>query len=257
MDQLLATWPSTVDNQERTRRLIDLFLVSVLLDAGAGTRWSYKSKESGRIYRRSEGLAVASLEMFKGGMFSSDPNQPCRVDTEGLQELTLEQLAKGLQVTATNPLNGLEGRAGLLSRLADALMNPVYFGADSRPGKMLGLLVYRWSRCADVLTMPRLSNLSSLYPGILRTHRAATNPMECPHEWSCTNMARVSHFYCWSTTRRRLALQIHARLATGAALGDHCSIPQTYPMACLLTHGTHVETATHTICGRRPLDRAT
>ena len=141
MDQLLATWPSTVDNQERTRRLIDLFLVSVLLDAGAGTRWAYKSKETGRVYRRSEGLAVASLEMFKGGMFSSDPNQPCRVDADGLKQLTMEQLARGLQVTTTNPLNGLEGRAGLLSRLADALMNPVYFGADSRPGKMLGLLV--------------------------------------------------------------------------------------------------------------------
>lgn len=45
--------------------MIDLFLVSVLLDAGAGTKWSYKSTENGRIYRRSEGIAVASLEMFK------------------------------------------------------------------------------------------------------------------------------------------------------------------------------------------------
>jgi hypothetical protein len=45
--------------------MIDLFLVSVLLDAGAGTQWSYKSLENGRIYRRSEGIAVASLEMFK------------------------------------------------------------------------------------------------------------------------------------------------------------------------------------------------
>ncbi|TKA42960.1 hypothetical protein B0A55_13601, partial [Friedmanniomyces simplex] len=39
VDQLMATWPSAVDNMERTRRLIDLFLVSVLLDAGAGTKW--------------------------------------------------------------------------------------------------------------------------------------------------------------------------------------------------------------------------
>lgn len=45
--------------------MIDLFLVSVLLDAGAGTQWSYKSGENGRVYRRSEGLAIASLEMFK------------------------------------------------------------------------------------------------------------------------------------------------------------------------------------------------
>ena len=63
--QLLSTWPDNVDNSERCRRLIDLFLVSVLLDAGAGTQWSYKSNENGRMYRRSEGIAVASLEMFK------------------------------------------------------------------------------------------------------------------------------------------------------------------------------------------------
>lgn len=63
--QLLSTWPSNVDNTERCRRLIDLFLVSVLLDAGAGTSWTYKSSENGRVYRRSEGIAVASLEMFK------------------------------------------------------------------------------------------------------------------------------------------------------------------------------------------------
>ena len=45
--------------------MIDLFLVSVLLDAGAGTQWSFKSAENGKVYRRSEGIAVASLEMFK------------------------------------------------------------------------------------------------------------------------------------------------------------------------------------------------
>lgn len=63
---LLSTWPEdAVDNIEKCRRLIDLFLVSVLLDAGAGTTWSFKSADSGKIYRRSEGLAIASLEMYK------------------------------------------------------------------------------------------------------------------------------------------------------------------------------------------------
>lgn len=45
--------------------MIDLFLVSVLLDAGAGTQWGYTSKDNGKVYRRSEGLAVASLDMFQ------------------------------------------------------------------------------------------------------------------------------------------------------------------------------------------------
>jgi hypothetical protein len=61
----VATWPEAVDNTEKCKRMMDLFLVSVLLDAGAGTKWSYKSPENGRIYRRSEGIAVATLDMFK------------------------------------------------------------------------------------------------------------------------------------------------------------------------------------------------
>lgn len=138
LDQLLASWPSSVDSQERTRRLLDLCLVSVLLDAGAGTRWAYKSKESGKIYRRSEGLAIASLEMFKAGYFSSESLEPCQVDSEGLKRLSLQQLVKGLQVSESNPLAGLEGRAGVLSRLGDALKNAQLFGREGRPGYMLG-----------------------------------------------------------------------------------------------------------------------
>ena len=138
VDQLLAAWPLSVDNQERTRRLLDLFLVSVLLDAGAGTKWSYKSKESGKIYRRSEGLAVASLEMFKAGCFSSDPSEPFQVDCAGLKKLSIQQLAKGLQVSDTNPIMGLDGRASLLSKLSDALRNKALFGLSGRPGHMLG-----------------------------------------------------------------------------------------------------------------------
>jgi hypothetical protein len=118
--------------------LIDLFLVSVLLDAGAGTKWQYRSKESGKIYRRSEGLAVASLEMFKAGVFSSNPGEPCQVDSNGLKKLDVKTMARGLQVTDENPIDGLQGRTGLLMRLADALQNPEIFGIDARPGNMLG-----------------------------------------------------------------------------------------------------------------------
>ncbi|KAF2858573.1 DUF1688-domain-containing protein [Piedraia hortae CBS 480.64] len=141
IDQLMASWPSTVDTQERTRRLMDLFVVSVLLDAGSGTRWRYKSKESANVYSRSEGLAVASLEMFKTGLFSSQPDQPFRVDSAGLKALTVEKLAKGLQDTADNPVSGLQGRANLLKRLSVALQNKEIFGADARPGNLLDYLL--------------------------------------------------------------------------------------------------------------------
>jgi len=81
---------------------------------------------------------VASLEMFKAGYFSSDSLELCQVDSVGLKRLSVQQLAKGLQVSEANPINGLEGRAGLLSRLADALKNTALFGREGRPGHMLG-----------------------------------------------------------------------------------------------------------------------
>jgi hypothetical protein len=118
--------------------LLDLFLVSVLLDAGAGTSWSYKSIENGRVYKRSEGLAIASLEMFKSGIFSSDQSQPHQVDSEGLQNLTVEIMRSGLQISGSNPIAGLEGRTDLLIKLSEALKNHTFFGADGRPGNMLG-----------------------------------------------------------------------------------------------------------------------
>ena len=141
IDQLLHSWPITVDTQERTRRLIDLFTVSVLLDAGAGTQWVYTSKESGISYGRSEGLAVASLEMFKDGSFSSDAAEPYKVDKAGLKRMTVSFLERAMQVSELNPMAGSEGRAGLLIRLSDALENETYFGSSGRPGNMIGKVV--------------------------------------------------------------------------------------------------------------------
>lgn len=46
--------------------------------AGAGNSWSYTTK-SGENVRRSEGLAVASLEMYRDGLFSDDPETPYQV----------------------------------------------------------------------------------------------------------------------------------------------------------------------------------
>ena len=142
INQLLQSWPSRIDAQERTRRLIDLFVVSVLLDAGAGNEWSYRSKESGKVFSRSEGLAVASLEMFKSGLFSSDPTEPCQVDGAGLKKITVEVLAKAMQHSDENPLAGIEGRTGLLVRLSEALNNQDFFGVDARPGNMLGEAIW-------------------------------------------------------------------------------------------------------------------
>ena len=123
------------DAAERARAQIDLVLVSVLLDAGAGPDWRYLEAASGQRFTRSEGLGVASFHAFLGGLFSSDPRQPLRVDAAGLQRVTAEQLAHAFQVGAGNPLVGLDGRSALLRRLGEVLAaQPATFGALGRPG---------------------------------------------------------------------------------------------------------------------------
>ncbi|HAG45478.1 MAG TPA: DUF1688 domain-containing protein, partial [Gammaproteobacteria bacterium] len=49
---------------EYCRVAIDLSVVSVLLDAGAGGTWRYRDEITQTQYERSEGLAVASVRMF-------------------------------------------------------------------------------------------------------------------------------------------------------------------------------------------------
>lgn len=68
-----------VDAVEQARRLVDLVIVSVLVDAGAGQVWVYKAS-NGESVGRSEGLALASFDMFLDGYFSSSKETPDRVD---------------------------------------------------------------------------------------------------------------------------------------------------------------------------------
>lgn len=81
VDPLLAKWCADgVGALEVARRMVDLMVASVLMDAGAGNTWKYSPKEGGEPIARSEGLAVGSLEMFENGLFSGVEGQPFRVD---------------------------------------------------------------------------------------------------------------------------------------------------------------------------------
>ena len=114
----LAPRLASLPKEEVARRRIDLAVVSVLLDAGAGPAWSYREPDTGETYARSEGLGVASFHMFANGAFSRDPKgDPLRVDAERLSALTPTDIAMGFQVKAHNALVGLEGRADLLRKL--------------------------------------------------------------------------------------------------------------------------------------------
>jgi hypothetical protein len=79
---LIDQWKQNndIDTQEITRRILDLFVVSVLLDAGAGNSWSYKESDTNSSFNRSEGLAIASYDMFKVGLFSDQNFQPHQVN---------------------------------------------------------------------------------------------------------------------------------------------------------------------------------
>ena len=122
---------------DRLRAQIDLCIVSVLLDAGAGAAWRYREPGTIDDYARSEGLAVASFRAFMGGAFSASPGEPLRVDAAALTAFDAATLAQWFQVTPRNPLVGLEGRAALLRRLGDLLeTRPDRFGLTARPSAL-------------------------------------------------------------------------------------------------------------------------
>ena len=136
VEKMADAWPC--DEVEKARRLVDLAFVSVLLDAGSGPVWHY-TDANGVVHRRSEGIAVASLDMFQGGLFSSDPALPFRVNAVGLESVTVEKLARALQISQSNTILGLKGRHGLLQRLATAIKeHPEFFGHElARPGHII------------------------------------------------------------------------------------------------------------------------
>lgn len=138
LDQLLGD----VDAPQRARTHLDLVLVSVLLDAGAGPDWHYFEAGSGQRFTRSEGLGVASFHAFTTGLFSSDPDRPLQADAAGLRALVTDRLGDAFQVSSVNPLVGLAGRATLLRRLGEAMSErPEVFGDDGRPGGLFDALV--------------------------------------------------------------------------------------------------------------------
>ena len=138
LDRRLAHLPA----MSRAHALIDLTVVSVLLDAGAGADWKYADSASGKTYTRSEGLAVASYHAFTGGLFSSDKDHPMRVDATGLRALVRDRLAAAFQVTETNPMPGFDDRVILLRRLGEVLQEaPEVFGEEARPSGLFDMMI--------------------------------------------------------------------------------------------------------------------
>ncbi|MEO1401163.1 MAG: URC4/urg3 family protein [Cyanobacteria bacterium J06635_1] len=156
--------------REQVRARLDLVIVSVLLDAGAGSHWRYVDPVSDTVFRRSEGLAIASFNAFADGLFSADPDQPWRVDAVALQQLGPARLAEAFQVTPDNPLVGVAGRCQLLQALGTQLTTqPIFFGeSDPRLGNLvdyfLALAASGGLKAVQILKT-LLVSLGQIWPG--------------------------------------------------------------------------------------------
>jgi len=134
INQLLENINS-LPSQEQGRILYELAILSVLLDAGAGNQWQFVEAETQEHYTRSEGLAIASLSMYRQGAFSSVDNNPLRADASALIHLNDSILSNAFQVTKANPLAGVSGRVNLLNRLGNVVgQHKVFFGDEARLG---------------------------------------------------------------------------------------------------------------------------
>ncbi|BAY62042.1 hypothetical protein NIES22_21090 [Calothrix brevissima NIES-22] len=166
LDTLLAG----LSPEEKAAAKFDLAIISVLLDAGAGDRWHYHEQETNLRLGRSEGLAVASFQMFCQGNFASD-GLP-QADASRLQQLTEAELATGFQVTADNPLVGIGGRLNLLQKLGQVLLaSPHLFGdTNPRPGNLVTYLLGKSENgqlAATTVLSAVLEGLSDIWPGRL------------------------------------------------------------------------------------------
>ena len=165
-----AAWVAPgADPAEAARAHIDLAIVSVLLDAGAGAGWRYYEEKTGHTFARSEGLAVASFRAIELGIFSADLKQPWRADAAALQTITTETLGAAFQHRPDNALAGLDGRAALLSRLgAVAASAPAMFGAEGRLGGLYDYwLPHRAALPAPQILADLLCAFAPIWPGRL------------------------------------------------------------------------------------------
>ena len=168
--QTLAHTAGPIDDDELARIRIDLAVTSVLLDAGAGNAWRYIEPGTTQVFSRSEGLAIASLDLFASGAFSSQSASPMRTDAAALEDFERTTLMRAFQVSVDNPLVGIDGRVTLMKSLGRCLrQHPALFGSQSpRVGNLYDYL--KGQSVGGVLPARRildavLVGLGAIWPG--------------------------------------------------------------------------------------------
>lgn len=162
--RLTKLLPQPTDAAAAGAQAYDLVIPSILIDAGAGPDWRFT--ENGQSYNRSEGLGVASVHLFKQGLFGAGSQQ---TTAAGLAQLSAAAFLEGMQVSASNPIVGGEGRLGLLKGLGKALAaNPEVFGTEARLGNLFHYFVgkAKGNQLAAATILQDVLNLfGAIWPG--------------------------------------------------------------------------------------------
>ncbi|MCB0407279.1 MAG: URC4/urg3 family protein [Bdellovibrionales bacterium] len=129
-----------------------------------------KGVESPDPIGRSEGLGIASFYMFLDGKFSLEKNQdPLRSDAKALLRIQSQDIEEGFQVSPTNPLIGVPGRAGLVRALGEAILSQPKYFVGQRPGGLVDYFKNQFGMKlpAEEILKAILYGLGSIWPGRL------------------------------------------------------------------------------------------
>lgn len=108
--------------------------------------------------------------MFEQTLFSSDKNRQ-QADQLGLQQLTQNMIAEGMQVSDDNPLEGLAGRTALVKSLAQVIESQAdKFGEDKRLGNLYHYVVKHAKNDDGKIDAPKvlaiiLETFANIWPG--------------------------------------------------------------------------------------------
>jgi hypothetical protein len=158
------------DRFEQARRAFDLVIPSVLIDAGSGGKWSYFDEATNASYTSSEGLALASLDLYRDCV---SPAPERTLDADRLIRLTTLEFERIFQVHEGNLLSAVDGRVALLNRLGETCHSrPDVFAIAGRPrpGGLVDAIVERTADCriaaAPILELV-LEALGTIWPSRL------------------------------------------------------------------------------------------
>lgn len=145
----------TLSPIDKIKKKWSLAIPSVLLDAGAGMSWQYVDNKNKMNFSKSEGLALATLEMYYDGFFEN---------ADALLSINEKVIEKYFQVSPSNPLVGIEGRVTLMKNLGELLKKQS--------------VIYKSEKLGDLLDMvPRQSNGSISAVSILKVLLEQLNPI--------------------------------------------------------------------------------